>query len=252
MNGLVSAPTSPPDLMRNLDVRAMWRFYCSYRRCTRFQPSTHCGMCFGATAYGRSVRALLDRAAPKLWTADRARRAVRSLKPWLAPDPSLRANIVARVGRAVPPANPPRGFYFRDIRQMMEHPLIAMSLEEMFEMGRRLGFRHAHPYWDGDVVDILYRTPPQALLTGGRSKGVVRTAMARRFPELGLDRQKKHLPTTFFDSVVARRSAGLVATQTGFAESGGARYRSIPRAFAGWRTRQSTPRTVAICWACGI
>ena len=70
-------------------------------------------------------------------------------------------------------------------------------------MGRRLGFRYAHPFWDGDGVDILYRTPPQALLTGGRSKGVVRTAMARRFPELGLDRQRKRLPTTFFDSMVA-------------------------------------------------
>ena len=87
---------------------------------------------------------------------------------------------------------------------MMEHPLVAMELEEMFEMGRRLGFRYANPYWDSDVVDILYRTPPEVLMTGGRSKGVVRTTMARRFPGLGLDRQRKRGATTFFTSVIAR------------------------------------------------
>jgi asparagine synthase (glutamine-hydrolysing) len=203
------SPYLAADLMRNLDVRALWRFYCSYRRWYNIPTLYTLRNVFWRHGLRPIGSSLLDKAAPNFWTADRTRRAVRGLKPWLAPDPSLRANIVARIERALVPANPPRGFYFRDIRQMMEHPLVAMSLEEMFEIGRRLGFRYAHPHWDGDVVDILYRTPPQALLTGGRSKGVVRTAMARRFPGLGLDRQKKRLPTTFFDSMVAREVPDL-------------------------------------------
>jgi asparagine synthase (glutamine-hydrolysing) len=197
------SPYLAADLMRNLDVRGLWRFFSSYRRWYNIPTLYTLRNVFWRHGLRPIGSSLLDRAAPNFWTASRTRRTVRGLKPWLAPDPSLRASIVARIGRALVPANPPRGFYFRDIRQMMEHPLVAMSLEEMFEMGRRLGFRYAHPFWDGDVVDILYRTPPQALLTGGRSKGVVRTAMARRFPGLGLDRQKKRLPTTFFDSMVA-------------------------------------------------
>jgi len=58
-------------------------------------------------------------------------------------------------------------------------------------------------------VDILYRTPPQLLMTGGRSKGVVRATMARRFPGLGLDRQRKRGTTNFFTSVVAREVPDL-------------------------------------------
>ena len=203
------SPYLAADLMRKLDVKGLWRFYGSYRRGYKIPTLLTLRNVFWRHGLRPIGSSLLDRAAPNFWTADRTRRAVRSLKPWFAPDPSLRANMVARTRRALAQANPPRGFYFRDIRQMIEHPLVAMSLEEMFEIGRRVGFQYAHPYWDGDVVDILYRTPPQALLTGGRSKGVVRTAMARRFPALGLDRQKKRLPTTFFDSMVVREVPGL-------------------------------------------
>jgi hypothetical protein len=59
-----------------------------------------------------------------------------------------------------------------------------------------------HPYWDADVVDLLYRTPPQLLSRGGRSKALVRDTVARRFPALGLDRQKKVEGTSFFESIL--------------------------------------------------
>ena len=203
------SPFLSADLMRDLDVRALVRFFANYRRSCHIPTIRVLRTIFwqfGLRPLGSSV---LERLAPHAWTASRARRSVRALQPWLAPDPTLRANIVARVERSIPPANPPRSFYFRDIRQMMEHPLVAMELEEMFEMGRRLGLRYANPYWDGDVVDILYRTPPHVLLAGGRSKGVVRATMARRFPGLGLDRQRKRGATTFFASVVASQVPDL-------------------------------------------
>jgi len=203
------SPFLSADLMRKLDLLTLGRFFASYRRSCHIPTARVMRtifLQFGLRPVGSS---LLERAAPHAWTASRARRSARALKPWLAPDPSLRASIVARVERSIPPANPPRSFYFRDIRQMMEHPLVAMEQEEMFEMGRRLGFRYANPYWDGDVVDILYRTPPEVLLAGGRTKGVVRATMAKRFPGLGLDQQRKRGATTFFTSIVASQVPDL-------------------------------------------
>jgi len=73
-----------------------------------------------------------------------------------------------------------------------------MEAEEYFEQGRRLGVRILHPYWDSDLVDLLYRTPPHVLSQGGRAKGLVRATIARRFPNLGFERQKKVHATNFY------------------------------------------------------
>ena len=202
---LAVSPYLAADLIRNLDVGGLLGLYRSYRRSYDLSASLTMRNIFWRFGMRPIGSSLLDRAAPRTWNARRVRRSVRALKPWLAPDPSLRANVVARVGRSLLQANPPRGFYFRDIRQMIEHPLVAMEQEEMFEVGRRLGFRYGNPYWDGDVADILYRTPPRLLLAGGRSKGIVRATMARRFSGLGLDRQRKRGATGFFTSIVARQ-----------------------------------------------
>jgi hypothetical protein len=71
-------------------------------------------------------------------------------------------------------------------------------------MGRKLGMRFVHPYWDPAVADILYRTPPLRLFTEGKSKSVVRVTMARRFPGLGLERQKKRAGTNFMGSILTK------------------------------------------------
>jgi asparagine synthetase B (glutamine-hydrolysing) len=199
------SPFLSADLMRAGDLGRLLRFFASHRRSCNIPTHRAMRTIFWQFGLRPVASSLLERAAPRAWTARRTRRSVGGLQSWLAPDPSLRAAIEARVERAMPPATPPRSFYFRDIRQMIEHPLVAMELEESFEMGRRLGFLFARPYWDGDVVDILYRAPPQVLLAGGRSKGVVRATMAKRFPGLGLDRQRKRIATTFFASVVTRQ-----------------------------------------------
>ena len=65
-------------------------------------------------------------------------------------------------------------------------------------MGRRLGVHIVHPYWDSDLVDLLYRTPPRLLSAGGRSKGLVRDTVARRFPKLGFESQRKVHATEFY------------------------------------------------------
>ena len=58
------------------------------------------------------------------------------------------------------------------------------------------------PYWDVDVLEMLYRIPPHLLNKGGRSKGLVRQTVARRFPQLGFERQKKVIATNLFNSMM--------------------------------------------------
>ena len=58
------------------------------------------------------------------------------------------------------------------------------------------------PFCDADLVDMLYRTPPFLLIQDGRSKGLVRSSLARRFPNLGFGRQRKVEATSFYASLI--------------------------------------------------
>ena len=83
----------------------------------------------------------------------------------------------------------------------MTHPLMSMEHEETFEQSRRLGLRMLQPFWDVDVVEFLTRTPPELLNRGGRSKGIVRETLAKRFPDLGFERQRKVIALDFSRSL---------------------------------------------------
>jgi hypothetical protein len=172
--------------------------YVSVVRCLLYK--------FGVRPLAGSV---LARMAPRAMMANRVSRGVRNTFSWVAAKPALRSELDARVKQWLPSAIPSRGFYLDDVRRSLEHPLTSMELEEIFEMGRWLGVRFLHPYWDAEVVDILYRTPPLLLFGGGRAKSVVRATMARRFPALGLDRQKKRAGTAYFSSVLDREIPDL-------------------------------------------
>jgi len=84
-----------------------------------------------------------------------------------------------------------------------------MELEEYYELGQRSGVRFRHPYWDVDLVELLMRTPPHLLNGNGKAKGLVRQAMADRFPELGFERQKKVGATPFFHSILMNEGPEL-------------------------------------------
>ena len=155
---------------------------------------------------GSAAGQILERYAPSLL---RARR--RPRKPeWLTPDATLWADLEERAQRTLPSAKlDADGFYVREMRTALDHPLVSIEAEEIFENSRRLGMRVLHPFLDADLVDLLYRTPPQVLNRGERSKGLVRDALARRFPLLGFERQKKILVTDFFSSVMFKEGREL-------------------------------------------
>jgi hypothetical protein len=77
------------------------------------------------------------------------------------------------------------------MNEALDHALVAIELEEAFESGRSVGVRFGFPFWDAELLSFLYRTPPELLNRGGRSKGLVREMLSRRFPELGFERHRK-------------------------------------------------------------
>jgi asparagine synthetase B (glutamine-hydrolysing) len=145
----------------------------------------------------------LGRIAPGWWQQKRRERYLSSTPDWVAPDPSLRRIMDGRAAVSMQPTDPQEGFYLSDVRRGMSHPLTSMEFEESDEFSRRHQIRKMRPFFDVDLVELLYRTPPDLLTLGGRAKGLVRDAVSRRFPALGFDRQKKKAATSFFRSVLS-------------------------------------------------
>jgi asparagine synthase (glutamine-hydrolysing) len=204
------------DLIRHGNVAGYVRFVSAWWR--SYHPSPF--VLARSVVWKFGLRPLagqaLSRLAPTVWERRRQTRAVRRDPAWVAPDPALRMALNSRTVGSLVAANPPHGFYLRDIRAGLDHPLLAMELEERYEFGRRAGLRFLHPYWDTDLVDMLIRTPPAMLDRGGRSKGLVRQTLAARFPQLGLDRQRKMAATPFYQSLLAGEGGALLERLGGF------------------------------------
>jgi asparagine synthetase B (glutamine-hydrolysing) len=133
------------------------------------------------------ARRLLPGLAPRALQHRDRWRVDRSTPEWLAPDPALRRSLGDR--RAVRSA--PARFYDDELLQGLDHPLVAMEFEQLHEVGRRLGMPVQSPFFDVDLVELLCRVHPDTLNQGGRSKGLVRSTLDRRFPDLAFGSQKK-------------------------------------------------------------
>jgi asparagine synthetase B (glutamine-hydrolysing) len=153
--------------------------------------------------------AALDAVTPRWWHEQRRQRLQARVAPWMAPDARVRAAMDARLDQFIGPARPPGGFYVREMLATLSHPCVTGDLEETQEFGARVGVRQAHPYWDVDLVELLFRMPPRMLDGGGRSKAPLRRLLAARFPGVGLERQKKAHALRFFDAMMRREAAGI-------------------------------------------
>ena len=222
-------PFYAADLLRWGSIRGLRRLYAEQRRSypvTRLAYGRNVVWRYGARpVLGSVVKTWLDRAAPSLIERERLRRLAHSTPTWIAPDPSLQAEILRREREvlereaALRKQRPqldrrfPR-FYIEQGRSAFDHVLVAMEMEETFEQGRRLQMRFRAPYWDSELLSYLYRTPPELLNRGGWSKGLVRESVARRFPAFGFERQRKVSATSFARSELQRAGA-LVRSRLG-------------------------------------
>lgn len=202
--------TVTPYLMADLavrgDVRGVWRMLQTWRR-----SHVSIGLKGGArllwnTAGRPLASAALDTVAHGLWHARRRRRLLRERPAWVAPNPAIRAAMDARIDRWIDPARPAQGFYVREMRTALFHPGITHDMEETQEFGRRNGQRMQHPFWDVDLVNALYRVPPDLLMRDGRSKWLLRRRLEARLPGLGLERRTKVSAGGVFTGMMAREA----------------------------------------------
>ena len=199
------SPFYAADLFRALDLRGIYRLWSSQHRA--YPLSTLLFMRNIVWRFGLRPLAFdaAARLTPDLLARRKLSRAADAIPEWLAPDSGLRSRLLERVAQSIRlklrphPAHGRRypRLYFGETQRVLEHPFVAMEMEESFDRGVRLGLRLLAPYWDADLLELLYRTPPDALNAGGRSKGIVRQSLDRRFPGLGFDRQKKVVATRF-------------------------------------------------------
>lgn len=214
---LTVTPYYAADLIRSFSVGALFRHTRAMRR--SFNISTarvwHNALWrFGGKPLLRSkAGSALRASAPGV--LERYRRAVveRTIPDWVAPDPALAAEIRQR-GLELWSEPPSDGWYRHELRLGLEHRLVSMEWEEYFENARITGLRTVSPFLDSDLVDFLYRMPPDLLDRGARSKGLVRAELARRFPELGFDRHRK-VSATAFSRDVAKNEAERVWRELG-------------------------------------
>lgn len=198
------SPFLAADLMRRLDIRGLRELWTMMHRSYRLSRSATLKSVVWRFGAKPIVAGLAERIAPWAISSYRYREAREGTPAWVAPDPALRKRVLAR---AAATARTPRGagsFYLREGQISLDHALVSMEMEEVFESSRRTGLPVRMPFWDPDLVDFLYRTPPAMLNEGGRSKGLVRQMLARRFPELGFDSHKKVLATNYFTNLITK------------------------------------------------
>jgi asparagine synthase (glutamine-hydrolysing) len=213
---LTVTPYLSADLIRRGRFLELAQFYGVLRRSYPFPfaLARHLVFRFGLRPLaGLAVHRLM----PEIHDASRIRRLLASDPSWMVtPDRELRAEQRRRAAGALTPSDPPQGFYLREGQQWQDHALVSWTAEERYEVGKRIGVCFLHPFLDPDVVNMLRRIPPRLLNKGGRSKGVVRATLARRFPTLGLDRQRKVSATSFFHSLIQREKQMLTEVAGNF------------------------------------
>jgi len=200
-------PMLAADLIQTLNVRGLVRLWQSEKN--SYPISSYRALKNVVWRYGllplvrRTVVGVLERQAPDLLTRYRRWRISRWTPPWVAPDPTLRREIIDRTVAHIP-RNLVRSFYLYEMRTALEHPLNSMEMEEIFEVGQRMNLLICQPFWDVEMVDLLFRTHPDLLIRGGRNKGLVWQFLARRFPQVGLQHRKKVLARGFYTSILLR------------------------------------------------
>lgn len=210
---LTISPYLAADFLRGLNAAGMYELWRSLRRSNRRSGATLLRSLvwrFGLQPLLLPpLQRVIKQTAP--WALKLRRRVSPDLPGWLAPDVSLRRELKLR--REEYAVNKQKfsgqSFYVQQMRKALYHPLISWELEEYFNIYEAVGLHLLQPFWDADLVDLLYRTPPLMLDHDGRNKGLVRASLARKFPQLGFERQVKLEATQFYASSVHNEAGAI-------------------------------------------
>ena len=143
--------------------------------------------------YASPVRTLVQRAAPSAMARLRRRRAASATPSWIAPEPTLRAEIDRREAESFGKltASKIRNHSQRFARSMLDLPQKWLFHEENFALASHAGVRMGQPFWDADLIDLMMKIRPQVRTRDGWTKYLLRDPLVRRFPGLGFERRLK-------------------------------------------------------------
>jgi asparagine synthase (glutamine-hydrolysing) len=219
-------PIIAADLLRSLDLAGLYRLWRIYARSYHFSRREAFRLVMWRCAakhllpdacYAAAARLGARRLVRQRWRSA-AMRAAASLH-WVAPDPTLRAQVVERLEASyVRDEMGPRpdSYYLRDTRSRLDSADKWFREEETFLVGQRMGIPIREPFWDPDLIDLLVRVRPHARNAGGLAKALVRRPLSRRFPNLGFDRQRKSNLGSAFLSVLETETSAVRQTLGGF------------------------------------
>jgi asparagine synthase (glutamine-hydrolysing) len=209
------APYHVADLLRTLHLPAVYRLWLAYHQAypgVRWAEGRVLLWEYGVHPIARDVG---SRAATRVGLRGalqrrdtRLARRVLARHPWLAPDSSMREQMIRRLteaSAALPTASVDR-YSREDIRARLDDPQICLLMEEAFVRGRRSGAPEQHPFWDRELIELLVRIRPEVRQRGGRSKALVRDVIARRLPELGFDSRPRINPTNSFWALLTEQA----------------------------------------------
>jgi asparagine synthetase B (glutamine-hydrolysing) len=211
---LATSPHLSADVMKHLDVANWWRFIRAWRRSSRAPWPQTIGDAIATYGPGPLAGMLFGAASQRLRSRVRVRRIVKGPR-WIAPDRRLRRELRDRAAQQLTPLGEGVGHYLRPGLATRDHVRMSLELEETFEFGRRLGVRILNPYWDADLMAMLYRTPPHLLTGNGRTRGLVRESVGKRFPSLEFRPYRPRAGVTSFYRMTLLIEAGPAWDQLG-------------------------------------
>jgi asparagine synthase (glutamine-hydrolysing) len=219
-------PIIAADLLGRLDLAGLHRLWRIYARSYHFSRRAAFRLVmwrygvkqllpdvYHAAAMGLGARRLIE----QRWRTAAWRAA--ASPAWVAPDPTLRAQVAERLEAAYVREAAGRklgSHYLRDTRLRLDSADKWFREEETFLVGQRMGIPIREPFWDPDLIGLLVRVRPLARSAGGLAKALVRRPLSRRFPRLGFDRQRKSNLGAAFLSVLSTQAGPARQAMGGF------------------------------------
>jgi len=201
---LTVTPAYAADMLKRGDLAGMVRMVRIFLRFWQGSARVAVQSVFWTNGLRAIMRDAIWKRAPRLAHIRHRQLLRKALPDWVAPDPAVRRELVERYDNLWGRPLSKGSFYLTQLNYGREHPLPNRTFEEQFYRNAQVGMSVLPPYWDRPLAEFLLRIHPQMLNSSGKWKGLVRGAMAERFPDLGFEKQKKDVSE---DRLMFRREA---------------------------------------------
>lgn len=185
---LAPHPSYAADRLRAFDALSLFRLW---RAWSGYYPQEPNSSIMGGLLWKWGMRTLLRSAIGRFLTVHRPerlkdyrrKRLLAGLPPWLLPDLALREALIDRIVEGSTEVRP-GDLYRTQKKQLLEHPNLSVTMEDVRAMSDRVGVALGLPLFDSDVVAFLYGLPERLLIRRGKMKALARDLLAQRLPGL--------------------------------------------------------------------